>query len=804
MFAHSTATQIALFSAAAGAALAGPAPNSPLEESDALPGSAPETEVIATFEGPGPVRDWITEPFIDEPGDGFIWVRGRDYRASFGANGLTFLPVLGKEAPSEIPVRLELTDARRGGVPMELSEAPAVSLKRRSEASADPAAVLHYGAIEEVDKITLDGVEQTFVIANAPGRGALRVSLEVETTLEIVDTDQGLEFRHADYGTVRYGEAIVVDASGATSSVQRERTEKGFDLVVPESFLDKATLPITIDPLITFFGNGGFGAPDDSVPDITAVSNGYVFCWEEFTSATNADVFLTAIDLNGTYIGSVQAEITNSFYNGPRIAYTAANDTLLMVADVVPTTTGSGRIEGRFFDATTLAPTTPFVLISSVGVRKREPDVAGNNDPFAPDASFCVTWSNDIQSTLKTISTRVVHPVNSSGTIQTVSVIAGFRDREPDISNSNGSAAGWMLAFVRDLDGDGRGAIMAHFVPRNGNLSAAPGLFIVSSGSDNRKPSVSSAFQSTSPFLGTINWFVSYQQSISVDEFEIRTRVVDADTAIGVSNLKGSEVSGSQNGQTEPAMVCTGRGFALVFGERISPTTTYQAVTSGNSINTSFDTRLGYAEQGVRVSPPSIADVRFARASSRYDADRFTTSNRAAVVYERRLNDATNSVWIGGAIVASRISNASSDRAVGEQYCFTNPNSTSPDTRGAWTWILGRTDPISEKTIFCTGLPPNSLGYLLTATGFSFSPMPGGSQGNLCLSNGVGRYVGTVLSSGSLGQFSTTIDPTALPQPNGPVAAMAGETWGFQFWHRDVVNGAATSNFSMPCRIRFN
>ena len=47
------------------------------------------------------------------------------------------------------------------------------------------------------------------------------------------------------------------------------------------------------------------------------------------------------------------------------------------------------------------------------------------------------------------------------------------------------------------------------------------------------------------------------------------------------------------------------------------------------------------------------------------------------------------------------------------------------------------------------------------------------------------------------------IDVTAMPQPNGLVAAQAGETWSFQVWHRDSVMGQATSNFSDGVSVTF-
>ncbi|MFT5734134.1 MAG: hypothetical protein ACI8WY_002815, partial [Planctomycetota bacterium] len=53
------------------------------------------------------------------------------------------------------------------------------------------------------------------------------------------------------------------------------------------------------------------------------------------------------------------------------------------------------------------------------------------------------------------------------------------------------------------------------------------------------------------------------------------------------------------------------------------------------------------------------------------------------------------------------------------------------------------------------------------------------------------------------GTFSMDVDATAIPQPTSTAIAQPGETWYFQFWHRDAVLGLATSNFTEGLRIVF-
>ena len=103
-----------------------------------------------------------------------------------------------------------------------------------------------------------------------------------------------------------------------------------------------------------------------------------------------------------------------------------------------------------------------------------------------------------------------------------------------------------------------------------------------------------------------------------------------------------------------------------------------------------------------------------------------------------------------------------------------------------------------------SGLPPGSVGYVLTSRQPGFSGLPGGSSGNLCLSGAIGRYVGAITrTANGAGSFTVTADLDALPQPLGPVAVQPGETWYFQCWHRDLSPTGPTSNFTASLAASF-
>ncbi|QDV05948.1 hypothetical protein Poly30_14510 [Planctomycetes bacterium Poly30] len=109
----------------------------------------------------------------------------------------------------------------------------------------------------------------------------------------------------------------------------------------------------------------------------------------------------------------------------------------------------------------------------------------------------------------------------------------------------------------------------------------------------------------------------------------------------------------------------------------------------------------------------------------------------------------------------------------------------------------------NDVTLTGTQLPPGSLGYFLVSNASGFVANPGGSSGNLCLFPPFGRYVQFAGPVAANGTRSLTIDLTGLPQPTSTVAVQSGDTWYFQFWHRDALIGIPTSNFTDGIGITF-
>ena len=107
----------------------------------------------------------------------------------------------------------------------------------------------------------------------------------------------------------------------------------------------------------------------------------------------------------------------------------------------------------------------------------------------------------------------------------------------------------------------------------------------------------------------------------------------------------------------------------------------------------------------------------------------------------------------------------------------------------------------NDVTLVASSLPTNQFGFFLNSLTQGFFVGPG-SQGILCLGGQIGRYNMPVLSTGALGSMTQVLDLTNTPTPSGSVSILAGETWNFTAWYRDV-NPMPTTNFTDAVSIDF-
>jgi len=144
--------------------------------------------------------------------------------------------------------------------------------------------------------------------------------------------------------------------------------------------------------------------------------------------------------------------------------------------------------------------------------------------------------------------------------------------------------------------------------------------------------------------------------------------------------------------------------------------------------------------------------------------------------------------------------------SLGTSYC----GPAVPNTTGSSAVITAAgsvSAAANNLTLTASAMPANQFGFFLTSMTQGLVPMPGGSQGNLCLSGTIGRYVaaGQIMNGGANGTFSLLLNLTQTPAGPVFVAVTAGQTWNFQAWFRDIgPMGQPLSNFTDGRSITFN
>ncbi len=178
--------------------------------------------------------------------------------------------------------------------------------------------------------------------------------------------------------------------------------------------------------------------------------------------------------------------------------------------------------------------------------------------------------------------------------------------------------------------------------------------------------------------------------------------------------------------------------------------------------------------------------------------DGFFTAAR----YRGAFSPNTANTWLCG-WTASEAFGFTAGNCVGVNYCDANTNSTG--NKGTISAYGSASVAANNLTLEASNLPVNAFLFFIASTTEGFVANPNGSQGNLCVLGNIGRYVGPgqIQTSGTTGVGTLAIDLTQIPQPNGFVSAVPGQTWNFSTWHRDVVGGVASSNFTNGVAVTF-
>ena len=110
-----------------------------------------------------------------------------------------------------------------------------------------------------------------------------------------------------------------------------------------------------------------------------------------------------------------------------------------------------------------------------------------------------------------------------------------------------------------------------------------------------------------------------------------------------------------------------------------------------------------------------------------------------------------------------------------------------------------------DVVLYADGLPPGQTTLFLNSRTLGSTPMVGGGLGTLCLGGSINRYVrpGELSTSSDLGVAWLPLTLSSTPDGATTSPVLAGETWYYQAWHRDVVGGVQTSNLTGAVAVTY-
>ncbi len=183
--------------------------------------------------------------------DGSAWAMGPGFAAEFTENGLRFHPVVGPDAPTAT-LGFELLGGWRGN--RQVLEAQAIE----PQLDGLQATYQRSRGFQERYAVDAEGVHQSFLLDARPaGEGdlILRGRLLRERLPQLAVNAEGeLRFESAagdpNPARVSFGRLTAFDADGQQTAGQVTHRDGLLELRVPAAFVDAASYPLLLDPLI--------------------------------------------------------------------------------------------------------------------------------------------------------------------------------------------------------------------------------------------------------------------------------------------------------------------------------------------------------------------------------------------------------------------------------------------------------------------------------------------------------------------------------------------------------------------------
>jgi hypothetical protein len=731
-----------------------------------------------------------TRLYYDEPGDGSLWVRGTGYKASFDAASATFYPAFGKTAPRNFAHVLSPDRVSVGGQSITFERAG------RIERDGDHVA-FDRGAFVETYDLTPASIEQSFVFATLPRGGDLVVHIPVASELAGRVTASGLEFE-SSFGRVTYSRAVAIDARGQRVDADTKLENGAITLRVDSGFLAGATLPITIDPVVSSVSIP-FTLQDDFSADAAwdNSDNVWVVSYEETFSAADTDVYAVTLSASGALLATGVVDFSGNAWDAPRIAELGSAHQCLVVAAVTSGT--SHTISGRTVtpNGSSLSMGAPFDIGGPDVGDKLAPDVGGDPHTGAPQGYYCVAWQRQIPGGNTEIGVRLVASDNSLLPVMYLSQAFFDADSAPSVSKSN-NADRWLIAFVRDEPGF-HGDIYGAHITNSGALADGP--FSVSGGDFgfDSQPCASTPLAGSQRSVIT---FARFQNGHPSDH-DIMAALVDGTSVVQTVDVSALENTGLQSvDQINPSVDSDGQHFIIAYSEYIPVALYYDnyftdLAVSGNA--------LVLAESHENIWEWGLSGLRM-NITAQHGAG--PSSHRYLAVYDITENSTDHDAV--GFLIDSIQGGSTSPFCFGDGTgaacpCANNGSSmhgcaNSVHSSGAsLAASSGIPSTINDTLVLGASQLPNNATCIFLQGSSTISPVVFG-DGLRCAG---GTLIRLVVKTASLGLASYPQAGDQAISVRGGVPA-GGGTYSYQLWYRDPASFCTSATYNISNGVLVN
>lgn len=261
--------------------------------------------------------------------------RGASYELTAVAEGVTAEASIRGVGQDRVSLLLRLDSVTVGDQPLPLD-----SGAKAARGSSPRSIIYRRGSVDETYEMDAKNFEQSFVIRELPeGRGAITVSQIVDSNLVAPAENtiaRRLAFTSGGREVFEISKAVVFDAGGRSLPLDLAYSQGRLTMTVPASWVEEATLPIVVDPLVST------GTVVSSGPGLSKIacnsdpnSGGYLVVSERQV-ANGADVDLVGQLLNaqGQLVGGQLSIAVGNGKNNvtPAISYAPAPVNKYLVA----------------------------------------------------------------------------------------------------------------------------------------------------------------------------------------------------------------------------------------------------------------------------------------------------------------------------------------------------------------------------------------------------------------------------------------------------------------------------------------